>query len=479
MSARPSVVVVGGGISGLAAAWELSGGTQGPSDATPRIEVIDVADRVGGTLRTATFDDLVVDQGADGFLARRPEAVTFVRDLGWDDQLEAIDASGAWIYLRGHLDAIPTTLVLGVPTTATSLSTLRGLGRRAQWSLWRDRHLPRPCVVGDDATIGDIIRAKLGDEVALQLVEPMIGGIQAGRIDDLSAAAVFPALLTAARAGGSLQKALSASGPVPPGPASARSDGPTFFTLRHGVGSLPGEVERQLRARGVIFTLATPVTALRRSPTSFYEWEVDTATTTTPANSVVVATPPKITGRLLGQHDPALAAIGTIDAASAAMVTFAVPANEVHLPAEGTGVLVPLGTPYGDDTLMITALTFLDRKWPHLRRDGRILVRVHVGRSDDQRAQTMDDDALVARVRAELNVLLGRWPHAGKTMVVRWHDGLPQYRPGHLERVERAREAASSLGLFLAGNAYDGVGVPASIGSGRRAGRDALAALSS
>jgi oxygen-dependent protoporphyrinogen oxidase len=140
-------------------------------------------------------------------------------------------------------------------------------------------------------------------------------------------------------------------------------------------------------------------------------------------------------------------------------------------------VLVPLGTAFGDDTFLVTAITFLDRKWPHLARAGQVLVRVHVGRIDDTRSSTMDDAALIARVRAELAVLLRRWPRSGDAVVVRWPRGLPQYRVGHLALVGAARAAAARLDLQLAGNAYDGVGVPASIASGRAAARGALAVL--
>ena len=248
---RESVVVVGGGISGLSAAWELSGGTNGPNDETPRIEIIEEGALVGGSLATTEFAGRTIDLGADGFLGRRPEAVDLVRELGCDDQLEAVDASGASIWLRGALDELPEGLVLGIPTSSGQLKSVRGLSSRARLDAWRDEHAPARLKVGDDATIGDIVRTKLGRELCYQFVEPMLGGIQAGRIDDLSAKSVFPALLDAARKGGSLMRAMRASGPATPGPSAATaSSGPTFFSLLDGVGSLPFEVARRLRERG-------------------------------------------------------------------------------------------------------------------------------------------------------------------------------------------------------------------------------------
>jgi len=476
---RESVVVVGGGISGLSAAWELSGGADGPNDATPRIELIDVGAVVGGSLATTRFADRTIDLGADGFLARRPEALDLVRELGCADQLEAIDASGASLWLRGALNELPTGLALGIPTSSGQLKDVRGLSWRARLDAQRDEHAPVRLKIGDDATIGEIVRTKLGRELCYQFVEPMIGGIQAGRIDDLSAKSVFPALLAAAHKGGSLMRAMRSAGPVTPGPtATASNTGPTFYSLLDGVGSLPIEVARQLRGRGVVIRTGVAVTALRRTPSGNYPWEVDTNATTTPADAVVMATPAPVTARLLGAHDPALALLGTVRSASAAMITFRVARDAINPSARGTGILVPLGTSWsGDGSMMTTAVTFLDRKWPHLRRDDDVVLRAHVGRIDDLRWNELSDEQLIVRVGDELRVLLGAFATPSEALVQRWPDGLPQYYVGHETMVTNARSAAAALGVALCGNAYDGVGVPASIGSGRRAGREALERL--
>jgi oxygen-dependent protoporphyrinogen oxidase len=160
------------------------------------------------------------------------------------------------------------------------------------------------------------------------------------------------------------------------------------------------------------------------------------------------------------------------------MITFSIARRAVTLPAIGTGVLVPLATQWsGDGSMMTTAITFLDRKWPHLRRENDVLLRVHVGRIDDLRWDEMSDEQLVARANAELQVLLSTTAAPNDALVQRWPDGLPQYYIGHESMVKRARAAATSIGATLCGNSYDGVGIPASVGSGRRAGRDALELL--
>ncbi len=476
---RESIVVVGGGISGLSAAWELSGGADGPGDATPRVELIEDGAVVGGSLATTSFAERTIDLGADGFLARRPEAVDLVRELGCADQLEAIDASGASLWLHGALDELPPGLVLGIPTSSGQLKGVRGLSWRARLDARRDERAPARMKVGDDATIGAIVRTKLGRELCYQFVEPMIGGIQAGRIDDLSAKSVFPALLDAARRGGSLMRAMRASGPTVPGPSVETANaGPTFYSLLDGVGSLPLEVARQLRARGVVLRTGVAVTALRRTPSGNYPWEVDTNATTTPADAVVMATPAPVTARLLGAHDAALAQLADVRSAGAAMVTFSVARNAIATGTKGTGILVPLDTPWsGDGSMMVTAVTFLDRKWPHLRRDDDVLLRAHVGRVDDLRWSELSDDELISRVGDELRVLLGTFGPPNDALVQRWPGGLPQYYLGHDAMVTNARTAAAAIGVSLCGNAYDGVGIPASIGSGRRAAREALEML--
>jgi oxygen-dependent protoporphyrinogen oxidase len=476
---RASVVIVGAGISGLSAAWELSGAVAGPREDTPRIEVIESATRVGGALTTANFAEHVVDLGADSFLARRPEAVNLVHELGLGDQLEAVGASGAWIFLRGALNELPTGLVLGVPTSAKTLHQFKGLTHAARWRVRRDGFLPKRLEVGEDASIGDIVRTKLGNEISYQFIEPMIGGIQAGRIDELSAGSVFPALLDAARKGGSLTKALRPSGPVNPGPsAQTVSSVPMFYSLRDGVGSVPVELARRLKERGVVLRTGVAVSALRRTPSGTYPWEVDTPTTTTLANAVILAAPANVAGHLLGVYDEALRALEDVDFASAAMITFNVASEDIYLPARGTGVLVPLGTHWsGDGSMMVTAITLLDRKWPHLTTPGEVLFRAHVGRSDDNRADALSDEELTERVTRELKFMLGRFGPVRSSMVQRWPSALPQYHVGHAQLVAHARRAAKDLRVALCGMAYDGVGIPASVGSGRRAAKEVLAML--
>ncbi len=178
---RSSVVIVGGGISGLAAAWELTGGEAGPTSRRRASNSSKRASDAEARSRPPTFAGRTIDLGADGFLARRPEAVALALELGLEAELEAIAESGAWLYSRGSLHELPHGgLVLGVPTSLETVRKFNGLGWRARTGAARDAFLPARLHVGDDISIGDITRRKLGRELSYQFIEPMIGGIQAG-----------------------------------------------------------------------------------------------------------------------------------------------------------------------------------------------------------------------------------------------------------------------------------------------------------
>lgn len=474
---RPSVVVIGGGIAGLAAAWELSGGSQESRRDGPRIEVIEERDVFGGTLQSAHFAGVTIDLGPDGFLARRPEVLDLAREVGLGDELEPVDASGAWLFLRGRLEALPEGLVLGVPTSRAHVSALRGLRWRASLAMWRDQYRPRPLSVGDDITVGEIVRTKLGDEIADQLVEPMLGGIQAGRLNDLSARAVFPAIYSAAQRGGSLSRALKVNDqPTKIPTSSSEPRGASFMSLTSGVGSLPHRLVERLSERGVVLRSGCRVERVRLDRD--YPLAVDCAASSTSATCVIVTTPPRNAAALVGDLVPMARDLESIPSASAAMITMSFRSSDITLPSRGTGVLVPLNTPWRKETMMITALTFLDRKWPHLRGE-TTLIRAHVGRSDDERWSRLSDEQLLERVENELESLLDVRSHPSEYRVQRWPDSLPQYLLGHGALVERIRAATESVGVDLAGMTYDGVGIPASIGSGRRAAQRVLERLTS
>jgi oxygen-dependent protoporphyrinogen oxidase len=459
------IVVVGGGISGLAAAWELSA-TPSPAD-PPEILVLEASDRVGGMLRSDDLAGRVVDMGADGFLGRRPEAVELCREVGLGDRLVPIAARGASVWSRGRLRVLPEGHAMGIPTRfwPTARSGVLGIG--GSMALARDALLPRPDVRGPigDRAVGPLVARKLGRRVVDRLADPLIGGIHAGSVDDMSAAAVFPPLLAAAHRRGSLMRALRAETPEPD------PDGPPlFWAIDGGMVALVDALSAALARRGVKLDVSSRVDGLERSGA---EWTL-TGARDFRADAVVLALPAPVAARLLQPHaDEAAALLASIDYASVTVVTFRMPDDGIPADLFGTGFLVPRhSAPKGREPWAVTACTYLDRKWPHLAREGEVLLRASMGRIDDARADEWTDAECAARAWDELGALTGVTGQPTEWTVVRHPQAFPQYRVHHLLRTAGVEAAVARLGgLAVAGSAYRGVGIPACIASGRAAAR--------
>ncbi len=459
------VVVVGGGISGLAAAWELTGGAEPAPDA-PAVVLLEATAHLGGPLRTDEVGGRPVDMGPDGFLGRRPEALDLCREVGLGDELVPVAARGASVWARGRLRALPEGHALGVPTRFWPTARSGILGVRGTLGLARDALLPRPDLRGPigDRAIGPLVARKLGQRVVDLLVDPLVGGIHAGAVDDMSAAATFPPLLAAAQRRGGLMRNLRAEVPAPD------PDGPPlFWSLRSGMASLVDAVAAGVRRRGAEIRLSAPAERLERKAEG---WTVWSGGASTDADAVVLATPAPPTAALLRPHDDEAAALlDGIDYASVVVATFRVPADAVPADLYGTGFLVPRRSPPrtpGGDPWAVTACTFLDRKWQHLARADEVLLRASLGRIDDTRPNGWSDAEIAARAWEELGALMGLTGQPSESTVVRHQAGLPQYRVHHLLRTAGVEAAAARLGgLAVAGAALHGVGIPACIATGR------------
>ncbi len=467
---RPHVIVVGGGIAGLTAAYALSGGAT--PDGACAITVLERDDRLGGKLASVTVEGQRIDTGPDGFLARRPEAVTLCRELGAEDQLEIPGALGASIFARGKLRAMPSRLNLGVPTSWRALARSGVLSWPALLRAGLDLVAPRRDLRGPlgDRAIGPFVARKLGRTVVATLVDPMIGGIHAGRVADMSAAVVFPPLLAAAGDNGSLMHAMAKS--LPAAPPSDTPPAPVFHALHDSTSSLIDLLHAELLRRGVTITTGASVTAIDRAPLGTGTWTVTTPSETLVGDGLILATPTPVTAQLVAEVDHELAGLlSAIDYASVATITLVVPSGVLPEDRHGTGFLIPaIARRRNGAAFLASAVTWMSRKWPHLSRPDTEMVRLSTGRIDDRRFTTMTDLELTAALRDELAELTGVSIPAGPSSVTRWMDAFPQYRVNHALRVQGIEAAAASHPSFaVCGAAYHGIGIPACIGSGRTA----------
>jgi protoporphyrinogen/coproporphyrinogen III oxidase len=448
-----TLVVVGAGITGLAAAFEWR--RRHPGD---EIVVLEAGDRIGGKLHRVELAGHWYDTGAEAVLARVPEAVRLVEDLGLGDRLVFPATTQASVVLPDGRRPLPAGTVLGVPASADGLDGFLSPAGVARVRAEAD--LP-PLRLDGDVSVGALLRERLGDEVVDRLVEPLLGGVYAGHADELSLAATMPALFAQLPQAGSVLAAAVAARD-----AGIRSrgdaDGPVFATVDDGLGALPAALATAARAD---IRLRTPAHALRRTATGF---EVSVGPLAAPeliaADVVLVTAPAAKAARLLGEVAPdAVEPLRGIPYASMAVVAMAFPAQEV---AAGSGLLVPPMT-----GRLVKGVTVSSAKWPHLAGE-HLLVRSSVGRFHDEAELQRPDDDLTAAVVADVADLLGlARPEPVQTRLVRWGGGLPQYLVGHPARVDAIRTAVSRVpGLAIAGAAFRGLGVPACI-------RDALHAL--
>jgi oxygen-dependent protoporphyrinogen oxidase len=442
------VVVVGGGIAGLVAAHDLAGSGM-------RVTLIDGAPQVGGKLRVSEVAGVAVDEGAEAFLRRRSEALDLVAELGLTDELVTPATLSASVWARGELRPMPAGTVMGVPSNPASL---RGVLSVAEVARTRaDTWLPGAAPDGD-VSVGHWVGKRLGRAVVERLVDPMLGGVYAGKADELSLAATLPQLPRDDRS--ALRAARRAIAAAPP------SAEPVFATLRAGIGALPPALVRAITQRGGDVITNRAVRRMERTTTG---WRVVHGATVDEqaieADAVILAVPASAATRLLSDVAPAAASdLAAIETASMAIVTTAWRAADATAIAPGSGYLVPAVA-----RRPVKAVTLSSSKWRHLAGDV-VIARCSIGRFGDVTDLQRDDADLVAAAVEELTAYAGFKGTPTDARVSRWGGALPQYAVGHRDRVARIRAAvATAPGLAVCGAAYDGVGIPACISTARLA----------
>jgi len=441
--------VVGGGISGLVAAYRIRSALGDGADIT----VFDPADRLGGVLRTEQLAGVPVDIGAEAFIARRPEVPALLAELGLADCQIGTTGVQTTIYSQARLHPLPAGTFNGIPTSAASMAGLVDEATCAQIAAEPDRPLRwRP---GADPALGELVSDRFGKQVVARSVDPLVTGVYAGSAAGIGTRSAVPALAAALDAGApSVTEAVRR---VMPGAGA----GPVFGAIAGGYQVLLDELVARAGAQWV----QAPVCRIIAEGSG---WNLaDDTGRTWPADAVVLAVPaPRAAALLNGPAPRAAAAAARIRVASAAVLAMAVGAATPFPPR--SGVLVATG-----ERLRAKAITLSTRKWG--ARGDAELVRMSFGRFGDDIARATSDHDLQAWAVEDLATVFGNTVDPVDVLVHRWIDALPQYAPGHGDLVTEIR-ADMPPTLAIAGNYLDGVGVPACVAAAGRAAAAVVAA---
>jgi protoporphyrinogen/coproporphyrinogen III oxidase len=491
-TALPHVVIVGGGIAGLAAAFFLR-------DEPVRVTVLEGSPRLGGKLSVSEVAGVPVDEGAEALLVTRPEGTGLIAEVGLAGDRVAPGTTSSAIWTLGALRPLPRRQFMGVPSDLAELAQSgvvsgAGVARASQ-----DLELA-PTTRDGDVPVAAFVGARFGAEVVDRLVDPLLGGVYAGRSSDLSFDATMPALAAASRRYRSLAEAAGSLLP-PPSPvavpaapgeqdrarAGTRSGGSVFTTLSGGLGQLPAVLAKASGAEVRTTSMARILSPAAGAPQAGPRWRLSIGSAAAQehidADAVILAVPARPASRLLAQVpgvSAAVTALAEISYASMAIVTLAYPRaafGSAGLGALGwSGYLVP-----AVDGRTVKAVTFSSIKWPHLAdatagaAEPLEIVRCSVGRMGEEALLQRADEDLAALAAAELAAATGARGAPVAHRVTRWGGGLPQYTVGHLDRVAKIRAAvATQPGLAVCGAAYDGVGLPACIATARAAASQVL-----
>jgi oxygen-dependent protoporphyrinogen oxidase len=458
------VAIIGGGLSGLSAAYQLT------RDGHAEFRLFEASARLGGIVETVRRDGFVIECGPDSWVSEKPWARELAVELGLEAEILSSNDEQRRTYLlqRGELVPMPDGMRMMVPGEIAPIMESPLFSAEARLAYQREpqrsAELKASALKGqEDESVGSFVRRHFGDEVTRTIAGPLLSGVFGGDIEVLSVRAVMPAFVKMEREHGSLITALQ-------GRANANSNA-VFTTLRPGLGRLIERMAAALPAERV--QLSDEVIAVTRRDR---RWRIRTIDAEDIFDAVIMATPAHVTRALLRFIDEQFDSLLAIDATSAIVVAFA------YSPEQARGLTIPPGFGYlvpqqreADSQLL--ACTFVNQKFPHRVPEGGVLLRAFFGGDTAAGLLGESDDALAALALRRLREALGRLPSPAFSVVRRWPLSLPQYAVGHLERMARLEGLVGDFpGLHLVGNAYYGVGLPDMVRIGRSAARRAAQA---
>lgn len=444
------VVVIGGGVTGLATAFRVTRAGQGHE-----VTVLEERERLGGNIITERRDGCVIDGGPDSFVVARPQASQLCKDAGLGGDLIGTREQNRKVYIahHGELHLLPEGLVLGIPTrflpfAKTPLFTWTGKAR-----MGLDLFIPkRP--KGGDESIGSFFKRRLGDEMLRRMADPLLGGIYAGNVDELSLKSTFPQLLELEDKYGSLIKGALAQRRAAPARDPKAPPPSVFSSLRGGMGSLIDALAKGVEERGGKIRRGAKADAILRIGDRF---AVSVGGDTLEADSVVMATPAYVAADTVSGLDADMAdLLRKTPYLSTGTVFVAYSRKDVPHALDASGVILPPA-----EGRSILAATFVSSKWESRSPDDIALMRVFVGGHRDPQGLTKSDAQLVEIARRELASLVGVRAEPLFSRVFRYERANAQPIVGHAARLAELRARAKTYpGLYFAGAAFEGVGIP-------------------
>ncbi len=453
-----NVAIIGGGISGLSAAFQLERVQRG--GAGLRYALFESSNRLGGVMRTERIDGCLIEAGPDSFLSEKQSAAELCRELGIADQLVGSNDTHrrTHILVKGRLVEMPDGLQFMVPTKLlpTIATPLFSWGTKLRMAR---EFFARPHMLNGDESAAAFVERHFGSEVVDRLADPLLAGVYGGSAERLSVRAVLPRFLDMEAKYGSLSRAMLSAMKKRP----SNGTRPIFTSMKDGMQQLVDAIVAQLDPAAI--QTGTHVKAIGRESARWIVLRQDS--TAERFDRVILATPAYIAGGLLRTVEPRLASLlGEIAYSSSVTVALGYAASGFDgrgaKPEDGFGFLVPRG-----EGKRLLACTFVHNKFPHRAPEDRLLLRVFLGGSNDPNVLQLGDEEILRTVRGELRQILGLTAEPRFSRIYRWERSMAQYEVGHLERVAEIERLRAGLpGLALAGNAYRGIGVPDCIKSG-------------
>ncbi|PWA11777.1 protoporphyrinogen oxidase [Pueribacillus theae] len=449
---RKKVAIIGGGITGLSAAFYLY--KEGNMDFT----LFEATDHLGGKIQTVKHEGFTIERGPDSFVARKKSASKLAADVGLESELVGNYKGQAFVLNNDTLYPIPGGAIMGIPTELgpfieTELFSASGKARAAL-----DFILPRTGRENEDQSLGGFFRKRLGDEIVENLIEPLLSGIYAGDIDRLSLMSTFPQFYEVERKYRSLILGMKKTTPAPKKQEEGAKKPSNFLTLKNGLESLVKAIENALPPESI--RKKTAAESLRKYDKKY---ELRLSSGEKERFDAVLITTPHMTARKLLEDYSFMGILRDIPTTTVANVAMAFDEEKVNLTKDGTGFVVSRNANY-----TITACTFTHRKWLHTTPNGKVLLRTYVGRPGNSEIVEATDEEIIDVSLHDLNRLIDIKGRPDFYFVTRWREAMPQYTVGHQFRIQAVKEnlAKQLPGVFLAGSSYEGVGIPDCIDQG-------------